>query len=61
MRSGDIRKKNVLQYMKNRILPLRCGSANASYKYMYDVQLASISVGSARVCVCMCVFVPVSP
>jgi len=32
--SGDFRKKNVFRRRKNRILPLRCGSPNASPEVM---------------------------
>jgi len=34
-RSGDFRKKNVLRRRKNRILPWRCGSANASSEVVH--------------------------
>ena len=35
LRNGKIRGKNVFRRMKNRILPLRCGSPNASTEVVH--------------------------
>jgi len=43
-RSGDFRKKNVFRRKENRILPLRCGSPNASPKVCTDLDLSLLYI-----------------